>query len=630
MALLLTLVRPAVSEETKASPEIQNAKEVQKQAEEAAKIEHETQPTATTAEPIECGIWLAKSTIPGSGLGMFAGRDFKPKEPMLESGDIVIPIVDIAINQLGDNDWEFLWDEYTWDSSSVLMEHEGLIEVNAASPGFGSAANCFLDLVNVDEWTPVSDTAGLNRREDPGAGGFSSYHDRISTANGYIKAGHELFVSYGSNWFKEREYMGPIPLKGDHPSGNALIQKFQRLKKELNESVNHVLNDMWQLFIMESPFRETSRLLNALPSSWEDMNAAMRLGLVQMRRQQHIVSPDWLQEHGTCMDNIRIDQSTIRQAGRGAFATRFLPKGRVVAPLPLIHVPLKRRFLTYDIGTDEKGKHYVKDQTRPSGTQLLRNYCMGHAKSSVLLCPYGALVTGVNHNRTLANIKLQWGDPKKTQHHPEWLNMSIASLASKTSAGLVMEYVATRDIEPGEELFLDYGEEWEEAWNEHVENWKPAEGAYDIRTAAEWNSDKEAVLRTVFEQLSDPYPDNVMLLCEASFRYGRRWKKHQEKNGTIRDFVKEMDEGRSDCDILHREEDEDGNILYTALMIYTHDNGEVEPGPKLHKVPREAFIFVDKPYKSDMHLPDAFRFEIMIPDEIFPEKWKNVVLKDTS
>lgn len=36
---------------------------------------------------------------------------------------------------------------------------------------------------------------------------------------------------------------------------------------------------------------------------------------------------------------------------------------------------------------------------------------------------------------------------------------------------LSMEIVASRDILEGEEIFIDYGEKWEEAWLEHVRNW---------------------------------------------------------------------------------------------------------------------------------------------------------------
>ena len=35
-------------------------------------------------------------------------------------------------------------------------------------------------------------------------------------------------------------------------------------------------------------------------------------------------------------------------------------------------------------------------------------------------------------------------------------------------ATLVIEYVAIRDIQPDEEIFIDYGEEWDEAWVKHT------------------------------------------------------------------------------------------------------------------------------------------------------------------
>jgi hypothetical protein len=141
----------------------------------------------------ECGIWFAHSSIPNSGLGMFAGRDFKKDETMMATGDITIPIVDIEMYQTGK--WTFLWDQYTWNAEALQMENEGVYEINVASPGFGSAANSFRDLHNVEEWCVDHSLAGLHRSKDPGAGGYSPYHNRISTAKLDIPAGQELFVN---------------------------------------------------------------------------------------------------------------------------------------------------------------------------------------------------------------------------------------------------------------------------------------------------------------------------------------------------------------------------------------------------------------------------------------------------
>jgi len=57
-------------------------------------------------EKSQCGIYLALSTLPGTGLGMFAGRDFFKGEQMMLAGDHTIPIVDgIGVT---------LWDSYVW------------------------------------------------------------------------------------------------------------------------------------------------------------------------------------------------------------------------------------------------------------------------------------------------------------------------------------------------------------------------------------------------------------------------------------------------------------------------------------------------------------------------------------
>jgi hypothetical protein len=70
--------------------------------------------TTTHSSSIPCGIWLAPSTIPGAGLGMFAGRDFDEGEDLQEVGDVVIPVVDMVEHQASDDDYTFLFDEYTW------------------------------------------------------------------------------------------------------------------------------------------------------------------------------------------------------------------------------------------------------------------------------------------------------------------------------------------------------------------------------------------------------------------------------------------------------------------------------------------------------------------------------------
>ena len=45
---------------------------------------------------------------------------------------------------------------------------------------------------------------------------------------------------------------------------------------------------------------------------------------------------------------------------------------------------------------------------------------------------------------------------------------------------------------------------------------------------------------------------------------------------------------------------------------------------EVEDVPRWAIVFANSQYTSDIFLPNAFRHEMMIPDEIFPTSWMNL------
>lgn len=50
--------------------------------------------TSTTPSPFQCGIYMAPSTIPGAGLGMFTGIDRREGD-IVGDGDLLLPIVDV-------------------------------------------------------------------------------------------------------------------------------------------------------------------------------------------------------------------------------------------------------------------------------------------------------------------------------------------------------------------------------------------------------------------------------------------------------------------------------------------------------------------------------------------------------
>jgi SET domain len=422
--------------------------------------------------------------------------------------------------------------------------------------------------------------------------------------------------SDGDSWFLERTHsLGPIPIKGDLPRADKLLKKWDTLRKRQNETKEEILRDLWESFVWRSPF-DDSRQFFALPKQWDETNQVLENGLVDLRKQQSTKSVEWLSEHGICGDNIREGLSEIPQAGRGAFATRFLRKGSPVASLPLLHIPNRKRFDIY--------ARDVKNKSNVVGQQLMLNYCLGHRHSTMVLCPYGLLTALVNH-ASEPNVKLQWSDPTRSVHDPEWLNKTVEDFRDQKFAVLTMELVALRNIEKDEEIVLNYGDEWEEAWNEHVKAWSPLKGAESYVSAADFNADLESKLKTVFEELVDPYPSNVQIKFDMAFATRTKWLSRL-KAGTLKKYKMEMEADLVDCDILRFSKGADGRYYYTAAYIDPEEkNTKGGATIRVKGVPREAFVFKDLPYTGDFLQPNVFRHDIRIPDELFPDKWKNLL-----
>ena len=405
------------------------------------------------------------------------------------------------------------------------------------------------------------------------------------------------------------EKLGPIPIGGDLPKANKLLSKWDSLRQRLKHDT--VFKDLWETFVWTSPYSGTSREFFALPTTWKETGQALEMGLVDLRKLQSTRSLEWLEEHGTCGDNLREGLSEIPQAARGAFATRFMKKDSIVAPLPLVHVPHRKRLEMFrpDVRV---GK--VVNRSKADGQQLLINYCFGHRDSTMLLCPYGLLTGLINHARN-PNVKIRWSDPKRSGHSPEWMNKTVADFAELSYAVLSMELVALRDIEPDEEVVLDYGEEWETAWNAHVTSWTPVEGAASYISALDLNEDDESVLKTEFQQFTDPYPNNVHIRFDVTFAKEDNWAEFHHLPTRDTDLVR--------CDVLSMHQGDDGEISYTTVYLDDDD----EEYTKVEGVPRDAFVFRDNAYTGDFFQHNVFRHDIRIRDEIFPESWKNLLTR---
>jgi len=363
-------------------------------------------------------------------------------------------------------------------------------------------------------------------------------------------------------------------------------------------------------------------------------------------------SVDWIKENGMCMDNIVPKTSTLEQAGNGAFARRSLSRGEIIIPYPLLHIADSDVMGTYNVYVDKHGS-LVRDTSKMSGNkQLIVNYCFGHQESSLLLCPEtnGILINHCSKRKGQCgkdgpNVEYRWATGwDNTQKS---LKMSFNAVEAEKRVRLMsMEIVATRDIKEGEELFMDYGERWEKAWEDHVNNWAPPA----IGSGFEYNKSAFVLNKQAgpIESLSDMRDDhsqkgNLMTGCwyweendDDIENFKDDWKKLSNheilKKFSIngKHFIKKKDHHYGymwPCSVVSQ--DDDSSYTVRIFQSKTHDDTKWERRnlPRLiRRFPRNSIQYFTKPYRSDQHLPGAFRHYIEIRDDIFPPHWKN--LKD--
>jgi hypothetical protein len=425
----------------------------------------------------------------------------------------------------------------------------------------------------------------------------------------------------------------------DYVVGDDSNNDDDQVREEDSESptIDYVLNstlvkDFYENVLLSAKSIWDFRTLNAIPPSFEDAKIALQKQEINVIFQPNATrSIEWLQREGKCADHIYWDYSTLKGAGRGGFARRDLPSGTVITGTPLRHLP-RRFFNMFDLDDDDD------DDDDVVGHQLALNYCFGHPESSLLLLPYGPGINHINHNRSLANMRVQWAEGGGPKLNAGWLLRSPTALEFEESTGLALDYVATRDISEGEELFLDYGIEWEVAWEAHKYDWtrRQAECATTssantndfctgYTSARSWNKVVENTsLRTLKEEEENPYPGNLQIRCHTDL------VDEPMSEWSSGNMVWEWDVQQYGfpCEILYRYPATDTTNESYLVNVRTETTDRWEGRrtitKRYHYVPQDAIRFFDKPHTTDMHIPFAFRHPIGFPDELLPDAWRDL------
>ena len=596
-------------------------------AKDASSVQNNQKRQPLMDDSTTCGIYFARSTIPGAGMGLFAGRHYKTNETVTH-GDIVIPLVDYMAHNSDIAADEIIIQSYYWLPHLIPGMPEEAVGSFAFAPGIGAAINCYFPLVNTmgyDAETQMSN-AGYHRRKDPGVGAFTPYHGRYGYATKDIQAGEELFTDYGKNYFiYQEETFGKIPLYDDYPQADALLRNYSKLRNDLIagmtgskrntkssiDYVHHSLHKDWYGLLVKLKSLWPSRTLNALPDDVALVDHIAEIGTSMMHHNRSIRSIQWLEQNGYCADHLKPGLSSIPQAGRGAFAQRRIAKGAIVGPAPLIHLHAQILDMYPTQYAGPKGDNLEADlKAPPVHRQILMNYCFGHPLTYVVLCPYGMLTSLINHAPTpkQVNAKVVWNHELTNQ---DWLKQPVEEWIWDKHVNLFFNFVATRDIEAGEEVLIDYGKDWSAAWKHHVETWNPPPGAELYRPAFELNEDDNLIFRTVLE--GGYTTKHLELYLHEVFRSFNRRPVYEEELHITR--------------IIHRVAQPNGEMRYVAETTSRETDEEEEICTEdffevLWDLPREAFEFEDAPYTRDTQQPWSFRHPLGIPDDILPNAWK--------
>jgi len=507
---------------------------------------------------VKCGLYVAPSTIKDAGDGVYTAVDM-PQVGMSLGSDAPIRVV-------FNTDISQLWNYYEFSPHDYLAEYEGTEEMDTGILGIGVAmkSNFLPGSVNANFLVPEHNYyKSLDGQKDPGAGAFSDYYAKFQNTK-LLSAGDEIFNSYGEGWFESRN------------SGESLSSRDHEV--DALDDDNTGAND--------------DRTLTSTPQ----------------RR-----SVKWLEDNGSCMDHMYIKESRVPQAGRGAFTRRFIQGGDVLISDQMLLIKGGREVLRR---RTDKGA----DVLSPGDQQQLTNYVYSHPDSSLFFLPTSVAAV-INHHSSSRmgkekgpNVEMRWSQTdKKTQH---FLNMPPEKFPKDVM--VVLDFVATRDIAVDEEVLVDYGESWQEAWDQHVAHWVPPKDttATSAQVSAmnsnKFDTDNWTWSNSHFTTCEDGI-DGEAVSLEDGFV-----KEHLGIDSHHLGFELLGFESRRVPCIVGQANKEAGTV---SVFYFVEDDGTRFLG-FVKDLPAAYLSFLSLPLSSDQHRNDGHRFVHEVEIQNFPEIWK--------
>lgn len=424
------------------------------------------------------------------------------------------------------------------------------------------------------------------------------------------------------------------------------------MPNDFNRAANMIWNEILQYDGRTGTLITTQKnplVQNLLPPTKEDyvqlrkqVNTRQDIFNILVKSTLNARTPEWIQQNGMCLENLIPRPSRLPHAGQGAVAQFPIRKGERIAPAPALHI-MDKNMLT------------IRDENRKvMGQQLLLNYCFGHPKSTLLLCP-NTNVLLVNHcshrtkecGRKGPNARVQWASGWDVKSD-EWRKMSLKELNRQNERGLALEYVATRDILAGEEVFIDYGIEWEKAWKQHIARWKPPETItnFSVAQANEFTGPirQDLISGNLRKVVDHPYLFTGCQYYRRSrdnadvYEEQRDWKSMADDQ--ILDlysddgaeytyghggYQRHSDTSHWPCSVIRQQPDGSYTVRLHQSPLRSRTAWAKSGMPRiLTHYPKASIHYFVKSLVSDQFLPGVFRHPMGFPDDLFPMQWKTL------
>jgi hypothetical protein len=357
-----------------------------------------------------------------------------------------------------------------------------------------------------------------------------------------------------------------------------------------------------------------SHVVSLLPRNFDELQQTVQLGGVA----EFEIAMNTRKEQPVCLDTVQDSRSS-----------KAFRKGDVVAVSPLVV-------------TTKDAMHIVSDTN--ATTQILQKFCFGHRHSELLFCPTTNVATIRHHagrSKGMANVKIQWDMESITgtadvlaSPLQDFLNQmndtAMHTSPTLTSKRLAFQYVALRDIAKGEQLWMDFGDEYQNALDQYSKKRKlqvetrqshpedivlSADLPYFYQYECNLYPNMKVQAGQEYRSWEDFFSNRMMNRQNWPNHFAMLYQKNEYASWYPCNVVDSQSDGHFDIEVYHKGYQSD---------YHGSDEDDDKIIRRLYNCPKDRIRFVEAPYQSlPLFDPLAFRRYIPISDDIFPLHWRH-------